>query len=666
MSDCASSQHNELPELTLKAIILGIILAIIISSTNAYLGLFAGQTISASIPAAVISMAILRFFKTSNVLESNIVQTAASAGGSIVGGSIFTMPGLIIMGYWHEFHYWWVVVLAGMGGILGVLFSVPLRRFLVIEQNLPYPEGTATAAVLSSVGTEYAQKSVRTLLFAAAMSAVVKFCQAGFRLWDSVACYAGRIGSGVFYFGADVSPALLAVGYIVGLNVGTIIFVSGGLSWLVVVPLLNTLYGNDPAVLALGPHATAMTIAFTIWSNKIRYIGVGAMLVGALWSMLSLVPSLLAAIGRALQTHRNFKLSNTKRHQMPRIEQDIPMKWVLITMVVVTVPLACVGYQIFHSVLIAGVMTVIMFVAGFLFSAVAGYMAGIVGSSNNPISGVTICTTLFSSFVLLFLLRTHQEQLFAPVAAIMISAVVCCAASTGSDTLQDIKAGTLLGATPWKQQLAMLLGTVFSVLFVAPMLNLLLQAYGMGVPNALHPDALPAPQAMLMMSVAVGVFDHQLPWDMIMVGVVVGTIIAILDYWAKRQKWAWHFPVLAVAIGIYLPIELTTPVFLGALVSHFVNRRYQRSGTSAVRDNRSGILFAAGLITGEAILGIMMAVPIVMTGNVNVFALMAHSPFGGWPGLFCLCVVAFFLSRAALETDQTASRQTTSHGRKGL
>jgi putative OPT family oligopeptide transporter len=627
-----------LPQLTLKAIVLGLVLSAVLAGANSYLGLFAGLTVSASIPAAVISMAVLRLFKQSNILENNIVQTAASAGESLAAGVIFTMPALVILNYWQAFDYWWVTVIAGIGGLLGVLFTIPLRRALIVEQQLPYPEGTATAEVLR-VG-ERGGRGARALGFAAIIGAAMKLAETGFRLWGETAQVAGYVGtSTIAYMGSNLSPALLSVGYIVGLNIATLVFLGGAISWCVAIPIYSTFFLQQDAALAgqFATGASATDLAFAIWTTKIRYLGVGAMLIGGVWALISLRGALFSGIREGLK-HKIIESDAEYDHTA----HDAPMRLVLAATALLLLPIFGVYQAIVGMTGVAFAMTLIMAIAGFLFSSVAGYMAGLVGSSNNPISGITIATILFSSLLLRVLMG--EAAAAGPPAAIMVGAVVCCAAAIGGDNLQDLKAGYLVGATPWRQQLMQAAGVVSAVLVMAPILNLLMNAYGIGAPTEAHPHALLAPQATLMASVARGVFGGGLPWTMIVIGAVVGAAIIAFDEWLRTRGSEWRTPVLAVAVGIYLPVELSVPIFAGGIVAHLAARRRARRQTSDEAAHQ-GVLFAAGMITGEALIGIAMAVPIVWSGNPEVWALPIALP--PVVGLLAFAAVTAALYRVA-------------------
>ena len=636
------------PQLTLRAVGLAIVLAMILAAANTYLGLFAGMTIASAIPAAVVSMAVLRLLGGGGILENNIVQTGASAGSSIASGVIFTIPALVILGFWQDFRYSWVLAIAGLGGLLGVLFSVPLRRALIVDQKLAFPEGQAAAEVLKA--GENPSQGVRILGIGALGGAFAKLAAgSGLRLIPDTAASAGFAGKYLAFFGTNLSPALLSVGYIVGLNVGIVVLAGAMLSWNIAIPyyVANVLpHQSELAQAAAGLEPE--DLAGFIWSKQIRYLGVGAMLVGGIWALVSLRHSLLSGVRSGLAAARASAAGQVIAHT----EQDLPMKYVLLGILLFTLPLWALYQAIVGSLAVSLPMTIIMIITGFLFCSVSAYMAGLVGSSNNPVSGITIATILFSAVVLLVLMGKDSEA--GPVAAIMIGAVVCCAACIAGDNLQDLKCGYIVGATPWRQQVMLGIGAASSALVMAPVLNLLAQAYGIGVPSETHPNPLLAPQATLMASVSKGLFGGQLPWDMIAVGAVIGVAIIVLDEILKARGSSFRTPVLAVAVGIYLPLELMTPIFLGGLLAWVAERRLRRQGLDAAeieRRHRKGLLFAAGMITGEALMGIAIAVPIVTSGSADVLALPALWHFGEWLGLVVLAVLAGSLFKTAMTAD---------------
>lgn len=629
-----------LPEITVKAFILGIFLSVILAGANAYLGLFAGMTVSASIPAAVISMGVLRFFRRANILENNIVQTAASAGESLAAGVIFTLPALVMMGYWTTFPWVWVTLIAGLGGIIGVLFTIVLRRALILEARLKYPEGIATAEVLKS--GEEGGSAVKYLAIAGITGAVFKLCETGFHLWSATIEGARKLAGSLFYFGSNLSPALVSVGYIVGLNIAVLVFSGGFISWVICIPIYYAVNGAPPGV-----GDSPVDVAYEIWSSRIRYIGVGAMIVGGLWALVNLRGAITSGIKAGLEAYRGGAEGN---ELLPRTERDVPTKWVFVGLAISIIPLYAYYLIVVSGVAVSFLLALLMLVAGGLFSAVAGYMAGLVGSSNNPISGVTIATILSTSLVLLVIMGAGHPE--GPAAAILVGAVVCCAAAISGDTLQDLKAGHLVGATPYKQQIMEILGTVSAALVMAPVLMLLLKAYGFGQPTPDHPNPLAAPQATLMASVASGVFLGNLPWTMIIIGAFIAVGIISFDQYQAGRGASFRAPILAVAVGIYLPIELSTPIFIGGLISYLVSRGGQsflsrpNFAQMKLKSDQAGLLFASGLITGEALVGILMAIPIVVSGNADVLAIVA-APWGGIPGMVLLAGVCYWLYRTA-------------------
>ena len=607
--------------------LLGIILAVVLGAANAYLGLFAGMTVSASIPAAVISMALLRVFSRSNILENNIVQTAASAGESVAAGVIFTIPALVILGTWSAFDYWQTAILAGFGGFLGVLFTIPLRRALIVQTPLRFPEGVATAEILK-VGESSGGSDIRYIAAAGAVGAVFKLGETGFRLWGSSFEYARFLGGSILYVGSNLSPALIGVGYIVGLNIAVLIFAGGALNWFVAIPVLALREG------IAGGEVSAADAAGALWSGETRYLGVGAMVVGGPWALVRLRASLIAGIQAGAEAYRRIRSQGFAVSE--RTERDIPMQWIGAAIALSIIPLFFIFRQITDSPPVAAVMAVVMLLAGFLFSAVAAYMGGLVGSSNNPVSGVTIATILTSALLLLALLG--PDSAIGPAAAIMIGSVVCCAAAMAGDNLQDLKTGHLLGATPYKQQIAQTIGVVAAALVIAPTLTLLINAYGIGAPTESHPDPLSAPQATLMASVARGVFEGGLPLVMVLLGMVVAVIVILIDLRLESRSSSFRTPVLALAVGVYLPLELSVPILAGGVIAHLARR-----GRGSLRD--PGVLFAAGLITGEALIGIAMAVPIVVFEQPDVLAFWGVRD-GSLPGLALLVLVSWLLYRA--------------------
>jgi len=669
---------QSLSEITVKAVILGALLSAILAGANAYLGLKVGLTVSASIPAAVISMAVLRLFREHNILENNIVQTAASAGESLAAGVIFTLPALIMLGYWSDFEFQATMLIALCGGILGVLFTIPLRRALIIEAKLKFPEGVATAEVLKA-GTQGGQ-GIRIIAIAGLAAAFLKLCQTGFKVLGDRVTGAFTSGNSVFGYGSDLSVALLAVGYIVGLNIALLVFGGGLISWLFGIPIFTAM-ASPETLQAIAGDATGYALAEQVWSARIRFLGVGAMATGGLWALVSLLGPIRDGVASSLEAVRRAK--SGKDIDVPRTERDTPITRVFAIAAFMAIPLFFVfllvvdrevlgiSTGLYIAVVVTGLL--FSFVAGFLFSSVAGYMAGLVGSSNNPISGVTIATILAISMVLLVLLGSQidfavdaTKATAAAATAILVGGVVACAAAIAGDNMQDLKAGQIVGATPYKQQIMQIIGVVAAALVIAPILSLLFQAYGLGdvFPRAgMDPsEALRAPQATLMSSVADGVFQRNLPWTMIWIGCAIAVALIVLDKFLEARKSTFRTPVLAVAVGIYLPLELTVPIFLGGMIAWMVGRtvKARHVGGDAKKAmanaERSGLLFSSGLITGEALVGILLAIPFAAAQTTDVLRL---APEGFESIATVLGIAAFagfcvWLYRVAASAGRTA------------
>ena len=635
-----------LPELTIGVFILGSLLSMTLAGANAYLGMFAGMTVSASVPAAVISMGIFRALRRGNILQNNGVQTAAASGEGLAAGTIFTLPALVLLGVWSEFSYLETTLIAGFGGILGVLFTIPLRRALIIDQPLQFPEGVATAEVLK-VGAE-GGGGIGVLLLTGLLGAIFKVGATGLKLWSEVVSFGAWVKGGAAtattkagvpgYFGINASPALLSVGYIVGFNVATVIFMGAVLNRWIALPLFAEFGDASSIIIDQQKHITlaqalegvnAHDASDLIHAKVTRYLGVGGMLVGGVWSLIKLRKSLLGGIKAGLDAYRSRKSGSSK---VLRTEHDMPMNVILILIAVSVIPLFFIFNHFTHSIGISAVMAVVMIVAGFLFSAVASYMAGLVGSSNNPVSGITISTILVSALLLLGL---GMESPAGPVAAILIGGVVCCAAAIGGDNLQDLKCGQLVGSTPWKQQTMQIVGVIVAAFVMAPVLNILHTGYGIG-------KGLQAPQANLMGTTAFGVFEGGLPWLYIGIGAGIAIAIIVIDFVLGSRGAKFRIPVMAFAVGVYLPFELNVPIFLGGIVALMVERVLKRTKATPERRaevDRMGLLAAAGFITGEALLGIALAVPIAATGDKDVLT-MAGGEFANGKVVGIVLVVA--------------------------
>jgi putative OPT family oligopeptide transporter len=610
--DVTSGEKNGSSELTFKAVVLGIILSAIMTAANAYLGLKAGMTVSAAIPAAVVSLGVLSLFKRSSMSEHNLVQTTASAGQAVAAGIIFTAPALVLMGYWKDFNSFEIAKIATIGSVFGVLFTVTLRRAFILEAKLKFPEGIAVAEVIR-VGHEarrsksktQGNEGVKLISFGGLFSAVMNICSSGFGMWPDPVKGAFCTRGALFGAGTNLSPLLVGVGYIVGRNGSILIFLGGAISWCVAIPLYSFFSGH---------YVSGGTIAdaTAIWNTKIRYLGVGAMIIGGLFSIIKLMKPIINGIKASLSSLKKVRSGEL----VDRTELDIPIVWVGIGLFLCFIPLLLLYIDVLKDFKVALIMSVVLFVFGFFFTAVAGYMAGMVGSSNNPISGVTISTVLLSSLLLLLLIG--KSGITGAASAIIVGAVICTGGAIAGEILQDLKAGQILGATPWKLQVMELVGAIVGALVIGFTLTILHAAYTIGS------QTLPAPQATLMRAVAEGVFQGNLPWNFVIAGGAIGIIILIIDKIQEVRKSTFRVPVLAVAVGIYLPFWLSVPILIGGLIAHFA----KKSG-STVDDDSRGLIFASGYITGESIMGILVAIPIFVSGRSNWWPAVPVSPWLG-------------------------------------
>ena len=571
------------PELSAQAVILGLLIGTVLTAANTYLGLYAGMTVSGSIPAAIVSMGILRgLLKRGSILENNIVQTMASAGESVAAGIIFTVPAMIIAGVWTEFDYWQVTMIGVLGGVLGVLFMIPLRRTLIVEdKELIYPEGVACAQVLEA--GEERGSSLSLIVSALVGGAVFKSCIGLFAIFRGTAEYAWRVGGSLLYMGSDVSVALLGVGVIVGIEIGVQVVGGSLIAWGVAIPLY---YLGNPM-----PEGPVLDAAWEAWSSQIRYMGVGAMIVGGLSSMWKI----RAGVGRALTQLRGTLAKGAGA--VEETDRDVRLSTSGMIFAAAAVGTFVLYRVVTGSLSIAIVAGVVMLIAAFFFVAVASYICGLVGSSNNPISGMTICALMFAAGILLLLGMTGTAGILG---ALGVAGVVCCAAATAGDTSQDLKTGHLVGASPRKQQIAQFIGVLVPTFAIAPILTLLHNAYGIGTGA---PDALRAPQATLFASIAKAMFGSaELPWNMVWIGAAIAGGLLILDAFLERSGSRFRAHVMPVAVGIYLPLALMVPIFLGGIVSVLL----KRTSEAAVHN---GVLISSGLIAGEAIAGILIAIP---------------------------------------------------------
>ena len=580
------------PEFTVFSVVLGALLAIVFGGANAYLGLRVGMTVSASIPAAVLSMGAIRFiFKRDSILENNMVQTIGSAGESVAAGAIFTMPALFMWaaeGLCDMPSVVEIGLIALCGGVLGVLMMIPLRSALIVQEHgkLGYPEGKACAEVLMA-GEEGGSRA-STVFWGLGIAAVYKFVTDGLKLFPSEVEYGidAYKGSAI---GVDVLPALAGVGYICGPRISSYMFAGSTLAWFVLMPLI-TLFGSDlviyPADVSVAElWATGGTGA--IWGKFIRYIGAGALAAGGIISLIKSLPMIVRTFAAAFKTYGKGTTGTL------RTEQDISMKVVLAVCLLIAVFM-----WLFPAIPVSFLGALIVLVFGFFFATVSSRMVGLIGSSNNPVSGMAIATLLIATIALKASGSTGSEGM---VGAIAIGSVICIIAAIAGDTSQDLKTGFLLGATPKKQQYGELIGVCVSAIAIGAILYLLNAAWGFGT------DELGAPQAMMMKMVVEGVMGGEMPWTLVFTGVFLAVVIEILG-----------LPVLPVAIGIYLPIHLNAAIMLGGLVRLLVEKRKYASEKEKNDSIQSGILYTSGMIAGEGVVGILLAVFAVAKVNTDI------------------------------------------------
>lgn len=622
-----------LPEITLKAVILSIVITIILAASNAYLALKVGTTISASIPAAVMAMGVLRFFKRSNILESNIVQTAASAGEALVATIAFILPALLIIGMWTDFNYVETVSITVIGGILGVFFSIPLRRVFLPDKTLSFPEGTAIGNVLKASADNTA--SLKYLTRGGLVGGLISLAQTGFKtVADSTAAWFSNKGL-VAGIGLGFSPALIAAGYIVGITVGVSVLIGIILGWLIGVPYLSA---HSPEI-----QGDAATIGMTVWKTQIRYIGVGTMLIGGFWTLIKLMKQLTEGVRSSIIALKAVKHAGLAA--IPRTERDIPINYIFWGSILLIIPMFCLywfyttpaalGISTAHQIFLILAAIAYTYTAGFIFASISGYFTGLVGATNNPVSALILgALMLISLLVLIIVGATHlgaiaEHNMAAAAFSIIIVALVASAATITCETMQDLKAGEMVGATPWKQQVMLIIGVVAASVVIPLILKLLFNAYGIsGVfprPGMDPSQMLAAPQASAMAVVVQGVFAHQLPWTMLSIGAVIAVICLTIDYYLRQRGYS--LPVLGVALGIYLPFDVTTPIVLGAFASYFIKRvfqkRYPANQELAAKANQRGLILACGLVAGAALMGVMLAVPFAISQSTDVLRLVS-------------------------------------------
>jgi putative OPT family oligopeptide transporter len=642
VADNAVSNAAPRTELTVRGIVLGVIITLVFTAANVFFGLKAGLTFATSIPAAVISMALLRNFKDSTIQENNIVQTVASAAGTL-SSIIFVLPGLVMIGWWTGFPFWISFAICALGGILGVMYSIPLRRALVTNSDLPYPEGVACAEVLrvggsgddssdAKSGVEENRAGLLAVMWGAISAAVFAVIVATRVFASDVAAYFrfGGDRGAVSGFDFALSFALFAVGHLVGLWVGVAMGVGAAIGWLWGVPH----YSGIAAV-----AGDAATIAQQTWSHQVRFVGAGTIGVAAIWTLAKLVKPVISGLASAIAASR--VRSAGQAALLPRTEQDIPIGVVGIIMLVCFVPIAFLLAHFStisglgdHMVLlvIGGLIYVVLM--GFLVSAVCGYMAGLIGSSNSPLSGIGILVVIGASLLLVFGIKstiTTGDYKGLVAFALLVTSVVFAVATIANNNLQDLKTGQLVDATPSKQQWALVIGVIAGAAVIPPILNILNQGYGfVGAPGAeLHPNPLAAPQAGLISALAQGVIQGGIDWSLIGVGALIGVVLIVIDEILRRTTKSAHLSPLAVGLGIYLPTSSTLMVVVGAIAGHIYDKRAERR-PKPESAKQLGVLLASGMIVGEGLLGVVIAAIVAFSGKDFPLALVGDEFAGSW------------------------------------
>lgn len=617
------SSQDHLTELTLRGFILGALITVIFTSSNVYLGLKVGLTFSSSIPAAVISMAALSFFSRSNILENNMVQTQASAAGTL-SAVIFVLPAILMVGYWNNFHFWQTMLICMAGGALGVIFSIPLRRTMVVNSELPYPEGVAAAEILRAGHQEDSSSGgAKDIVFGGVVAAIVSICTSGFQLLTDKASLWFSAGKAVFHLPVGFSLALVSAGYLMGLTAGIAMLIGAFLAWGVFVPYFTA---SLPAI-----TGSISETAMGIWSSQVRFIGAGVIAIAAVWTLITLLKPMAEGI------RLSFKAISGSSHgiEVERTDRDLSMR----TLIWLTLALVAVLVLVFHSFVsdapisaglawgLVALSVVMAFIIGFFIAAACGYMAGLVGSSNSPISGIGIIAIIVVSAVLVLLdgamqiFLTPEGQRFGMGLAIFVTTAVVSVAAISNDNLQDLKTGYLIGATPRNQQIALLVGCVVGASVIAPVLSLLYQAYGFAGAPLARPDMdtaalLSAPQATLMKTITQGIFSHNLDWSMLITGLVVGVLVIIGDQILGKLGSKLRISALAVGLGLYLPPSITAAIIVGSLLNLAVKRRRTALGflKGGVEEHSNrGILIASGFIVGESLTGVVLAIVVLVS-----------------------------------------------------
>ncbi|MCX7090143.1 MAG: oligopeptide transporter, OPT family [Legionellales bacterium] len=617
-------------ELTWRCMGLSIVLAMLLAMSNAYLALKLGILASASIPAAIISMGVLRLFKNASVLEHNAVQTAASAGEAVAGGIVYTIPALIIVGYWHHFDYLTNVLIAISGGVLGVLFSVPLRRILVNDPNLAFPEGKAIAAVLVSTNE---QIGLRDIVWGSVIGGMLELAQTGLKCLASSWTWWFAIKRHIVCIGLGFSATMLGAGYLVGFDMACSIGLGAVIAWLLALPVFSAVY---PQFLV---HATPSVAGMALWNQELRYFGIGAMLLAGIWTLMTLIKPLVQSMRSSLRTNQHISRA--------RADQDLPLSalalgfgmmiLVLIYLLKNVLPITQMGFSATAGIGIIAMVILYIVIVGFIFSVITAYFSGMVGVTASPGSSVVIAGILFAAWMLLSLMTSvlalplSTSQIAAAQAVvIVIASVVTGIAAIANDNSQDLKVGQIVGATPWKQQLMLLLGVVVSALVIPPVMQMLFDVYGIaGVmphPGMDISKSLPAPTAAMLAALTGAVFSHGLPWSVMNAGALVIVALVVLRRWLRLERW-FHLSLLGVAIGMYLPVTSSIALFVGGAIAKLAERRLDKKSlpiTQNLLQKQVGTRIACGLVAGSALMDVFLAIPFSIQHSAEAWRIVSE------------------------------------------
>lgn len=650
----AAGSKASLPELTLRGIIIGGLITLIFTAANVYLGLKVGLTFATSIPAAVISMAVLRRFKGHNIKENNIVQTIASAAGTL-SAIIFVLPGLVMVGYWQGFGFLQTAGVCIIGGVLGVMYSIPLRRALVTSSDLPYPEGVAAAEVLkvgdeSASGTSHEEnaKGLRVIVAGGITSAVMALLAAMKAAASEVTAYF-KLGAGATTLGTSLSTALIGVGHLVGLPVGIAMLVGVVISYFILLPIFTT--GDVSGATALAD------VVDTTFSDDIRFIGVGTMAIAAIWTLLKIAAPIAVGIRQSLASSRARKSGSV----VDVTERDIPFPYVATTIVAFMVPIALLLWDFVrgtdihdHMAVLITVSVLFTLLVGLIIASVCGYMAGLIGASNSPISSIGIIAVLAASLLIAAVTRgTTADPLSLVAYTLFTAAIVFGIATISNDNLQDLKTGQLVGATPWKQQVALIIGVVFGSLVIPPILQVMLNGFGFQGMEGAGEDALAAPQAALMSSVASGIFDSSLDWNLIFIGMAIGAVLIITDELLRKFTDKYSLSPLAAGMGMYLPAALTIVIPIGAILGTFYDKWAAKQSHPEFA-KRMGTLLATGLIVGESLFGVINAGIIAAAGGESPLEIFEGGASATVVGVVLFIIALTFIYRWTKRTVKSS------------